>query len=131
MSGKPSMRLFTLLLLFAMMGCSRTSPSSDELNTRPQPTPATPEAIASATVAERAGVTLESVEIISVSAVDFRDSSLDCPQPGMAYMQVITPGYVVIARAADKNFDVRVSGTRGLICDNRAGRKPAPVRNKP
>ena len=130
MPNRISPHLFTLLLLFAMAGCSKTSPSIDKVNTRPQTAPATPEAIASSAVAERVGVMPESVEIVSVSAVEFRDSSLDCPQAGMAYMQVITPGYVVIARATGRNFDVRVSGKRGLICDKQSGRKPEPARNR-
>ena len=35
----------------------------------------------------------------TVRAVDWRDSSLGCPKPGMAYLDVITPGHRVTLRA--------------------------------
>lgn len=69
-------------------------------------------------VAGQTGVTPEQITIISEEAVDFSDSSLGCPKPGMAYMQVITPGHKVILESAGKVYDVRIAGGRGLICDN-------------
>ena len=49
----------------------------------------------------------------------FSDSSLDCPQPGMSYLQVITPGYRVLLEADGRRFDVRTSGGQGRICRRR------------
>jgi len=79
--------------------------------------PATgPEDIARAEVASRLGVVPADVRIISSEARDFPDGSLGCPQPGMAYAQVITPGHRVLVEADGRRFDVRVAGTRGRIC---------------
>jgi len=77
----------------------------------------TPEQLAREAVAEQFEAGPGPIEIVSVQAVDFRDSSLDCPRPDMAYLQVITPGYRIVARADGEEFDVRVSANRGLICD--------------
>lgn len=56
--------------------------------------------------------------LLRLEAVEFRDASLGCPQPGMAYAQVITPGYRVWLDANGRRFDVRVAGDGGRICDD-------------
>lgn len=78
-----------------------------------------PEAIARAEVASLLGLAPGDVRVISSEARDFPDGSLGCPQPGMAYAQVITPGHRVLVEAAGRRFDVRVAGTRGRICQLR------------
>jgi len=57
------------------------------------------------------------IVITDIDAVDYRDSSLGCPQPDMTYLQVITPGYRVKARAKGRKFDVRIAGERAIVCD--------------
>lgn len=75
--------------------------------------------IARQTVAGALGTDPTTVRIVTIRPRDFPDASLDCPAPGMAYAQVITPGYQVLAEAAGRRFDVRVAGTRGRICRKR------------
>jgi hypothetical protein len=75
-------------------------------------------------VAARLDIDPGEVEIVSSEAIDFADSSLGCPQPGMAYTQSITPGYQVLAKALEMQFDVRISGERALICERRARNQP-------
>jgi hypothetical protein len=67
-------------------------------------------------VAEQTGAAAEQVKLISEEAIDFSDSSLGCPKPGMAYMQVVTPGHKVALEYKGKTYDVRIAGGRGLIC---------------
>jgi hypothetical protein len=86
---------------------------------QPPHQPGSPAAIAVAAVVQQTGGNADEVVIQSVEAMDFGDSSLGCPQPGMAYLQVITPGYKVVAERAGKSFDVRVAGSRGIICEPR------------
>lgn len=38
--------------------------------------------------------------VVLVSAVDWTDSALGCPEPGRMYAQVITPGYKIVISAA-------------------------------
>ena len=44
-------------------------------------------------LAERLGVACEEVTVVRVESVEWPDTSLGNPQPGMVYAQVITPGY--------------------------------------
>lgn len=95
---------------------------------------AAPEAIALQSVADALGIAPTGARVISSEFQDFPDASLGCPQPGMAYAQVITPGYRVLVEADGRRFDVRVAGTQGRICylrkraPDRAGASLQPAR---
>ena len=41
----------------------------------------------------------DEVTALAVEAVEWPDSSLGCPEPGNAYLQVLTPGYRVVLEA--------------------------------
>jgi hypothetical protein len=88
-----------------------------------------PGAIARAVVAGRLGIGVADTRLWSVTPRTFADGSLDCPEPGMAYAQVVTPGHVVLVEAEGRRFDVRVAGDGGRICypRKRPGARPAPA----
>lgn len=44
----------------------------------------------------RLGVELNSIVVISIQSVDWPDSGLGCPFPGVNYAQVITPGFMIL-----------------------------------
>lgn len=75
-----------------------------------------PDEIAVRVVAEFLSIPPSEITLVSVEAKDFGDPSLGCPEPGMAYPQVITPGHRVLVEAEGRRFDVRVSGSHGRIC---------------
>ncbi len=52
-------------------------------------------------VADETGVAAADLTVAAMEAVDWPDSSLGCPEPGMMYMQVITPGYRITLEDAD------------------------------
>jgi hypothetical protein len=56
-------------------------------------------AVAMADLSQRLGIPTQDIVILSVEAVDWPDSSLGCPQPGMMYAQFITPGFRVVLEA--------------------------------
>ncbi len=58
----------------------------------------------------------DGIVVESVRAVDWRDSSLGCPKPGMAYMQVITPGHEVTLRAAGGVHVVHEADNKAFVC---------------
>lgn len=71
--------------------------------------------------ARRAGVDRAQVVVTVGEAVEWPDGSLGCPQPGVAYLQVITPGYRVQLEAGASSYDYRVDDRgRFSICE--AGR---------
>lgn len=99
---------------------------------RPPPPAMTPADRARAVVAARLDVPTEDIAVITVTARDFPDSSLDCPEPDMMYQQVITPGHQVIVEAEGRRFDVRVAGAGARICHRRKGsgsgdQRPTPL----
>ena len=53
---------------------------------------------------QRLGVLEEEIQFVSVEAVEWSDSSLGCPQEGMAYAQVMTPGYEIILQANGEEY---------------------------
>lgn len=68
-----------------------------------------------------AQITLEQAE-----AVDWSDSSLGCPQPGMMYLQVITPGFKVLLKAGGETHPVHVGGARAVLCVRGVGAGAGP-----
>lgn len=68
-----------------------------------------------AELAARLGVSPEQIELLSLQEVEWRDSSLGLPQPGMMYAQVMTPGYRIELRAADRRYRYHADARRVLF----------------
>jgi len=58
----------------------------------------------------------EQIEVDMIRAVDWPNSSLGCPKPGVAYLDVITPGHQVTLRANGEVYVVHEAGNRAVIC---------------
>ncbi len=55
--------------------------------------------------------------MIEFEAVDWRDSSLGCPEPGKSYLQVITPGYRVVLQADGQTYEYHTNREdRAVLC---------------
>jgi hypothetical protein len=50
-------------------------------------------------------VTADQITVVSATYMDWPDSSLGCPKPGMAYAQVVTPGYRIVLAQGQKQYD--------------------------
>ena len=104
---------------------------SDPMNVTPVPTPmaggALPESPAEAAsllaqalvdVAPRAGVAATQVQLVEIEQVEWRDGSLGCPQPGMMYPQVITPGYRFVIEADGERYEYHTDmGSQVILCE--------------
>jgi hypothetical protein len=68
-------------------------------------------------LAQRLNLTETRIILIRAEAVDWPDSSLGCPQPGMMYLQVITPGYRLVlgADGVSAEYHTDVTG-RFVVC---------------
>jgi len=62
------------------------------------------------------GVDIEIVEVLAVESVEWPDSSLGCPAPGMMYAQVITPGYRILLSAGGRTFEYHGDERQALLC---------------
>ena len=67
------------------------------------------------------GVAAADLEVVSATAMTWPDASLGCPQPGMMYAQVLTPGYLVVIRdagGAESQVHTNEDGSSAIVCDN-------------
>ncbi|GAB4476447.1 MAG: hypothetical protein Kow00124_18530 [Anaerolineae bacterium] len=68
-------------------------------------------------LAERMGISLEQVVLISVEAVDWPDSSLGCPEEGEEYIQALTSGYRVVLGVGDQRYEYHTALERMVFCE--------------
>jgi hypothetical protein len=69
---------------------------------------------------DRLQIPTDALVVFATEPRDWPDSSLGCPEPGRAYAQIITPGYLVTVHRFDGGDEVLVhtdeSGERVAIC---------------
>ena len=59
----------------------------------------------------------EGILVDTIRAVNWPDSSLGCPQPGRAYLEVVTPGHKVTLRADGRVHVVHEAKGRAFVCE--------------
>lgn len=68
-------------------------------------------------LAGQTGLPAEQINLISMEAVDWSDTSLGCPQEGYMYAQVITPGYKIVLEAEGVEYEYHTDqGTNVVLC---------------
>ncbi len=78
-------------------------------------------ALAVETLARELGRTRTEVAVAEVTPVDWPDSSLGCPRPGMMYLQVLTPGYRIRLICAGQEYVLHTDlGRRAVRCGDGA-----------
>jgi hypothetical protein len=71
-------------------------------------------------LAGRLALAVDAIEVAELTEVEWSDSSLDCPQPEMSYLPVITPGYRIVLRANDQAYEYHSNrDTYFILCENR------------
>lgn len=80
--------------------------------------------LARQTLADHLGRPVSGVELVSLDAIDWPDSSLGCPRPDRSYLQVITPGHVAVLREGGATYEVHMAGNRAFVCENLAAKIP-------
>ena len=79
-------------------------------------------------LANRQAVAVEEIILLETMAVEWSDSSLDCPQPGMDYLQVITPGYRIVLQVNDQSYEYHTNRDAYFVyCENQV----PPILPKP
>lgn len=121
------------LLSFAMGGCvaAARAPAlpTPSFSTPTLTTPLdTAVAAALADAARRTGIRITALSVQSAEAVTWRDGSLGCEQPGMAYSQALAPGFRIRIRAADTVFDYHAGrGGPPVFCPPGRAAEPLPA----
>lgn len=68
----------------------------------------------------RLAIPADEIALVEVTAVEWSDSSLDCPQPGMSYLQVITPGYRIVLQVNNQAYEYHTNrDSHFVFCENR------------
>lgn len=73
--------------------------------------------LARETLARELGVEAGAFVVHKVEAVEWRDTSLGCPEKGMSYAQVIVPGYRVVLEHEGRAHHVHIGGGRAVRCE--------------
>jgi hypothetical protein len=72
-------------------------------------------------LAQRLSIPETEIKVVSVESVEWPDASMGCPQPGMMYAQVISPGYLVILEAGGRSYRYHGGRNAMFLCTNRSG----------
>lgn len=74
-------------------------------------------AIAITDLVKQTGVAADQITVVSVDPTEWPDASLGCPQEGMMYAQVITPGFLVILEAQGQQYEYHTDqGANVVLC---------------
>ena len=72
-----------------------------------------------ADLAARLEVDSAIIGVVTVDEVTWADSSLGCPEPDRAYLQVLTPGLRIILTAGESTYEYHAGpGGRVILCAN-------------
>jgi hypothetical protein len=125
--------LLVAVLLMLGGGCAAPGSSSEPLSTRLASAKALPPelqrivAAARADASARTAAPASTFDLVSAQAVTWRDGSIGCPRPGMAYAQALVPGWRIRLRGAGGELDYHAArpGTL-LLCPAGAAAEPLP-----
>ena len=79
-------------------------------------------------LANRLAILVDEIDLVEVTEVEWSDSSLDCPQPGMEYLQVLTPGYRILLDVNGQMYEYHSNRDSYFVyCEN----PDSPVIPKP
>ena len=109
-------RLVMTGIAVTLLGGLASGISARQENADPSEAQADAAALAVETVVRETSLDRNELRIVHVAAMDWPDSSLGCPKPGVAYLQVITPGSIVLLQGPDKVYRVHVGKGRAVVC---------------
>ncbi len=74
-------------------------------------------ALAKAELAKRLNIPESEITVEKVEEVEWRNTSLGCPEEGKVYLQVIVPGHVVTLKAQGKTYEYHTGNNQAVTCD--------------
>ena len=75
--------------------------------------------LAAETLAGELTINVNEIEVDTVRAVEWRDTSIGCPQPGMSYTQALVPGVRVILEHGGELYHYHGTAADNLsYCEN-------------
>jgi hypothetical protein len=72
-------------------------------------------------LAQRLSISSTQIDLVEMTEVEWSDSGLGCPQPGMDYLQVITPGYLIRLQVNAQIYEYHSNrDTYFVYCENQS-----------
>lgn len=68
-----------------------------------------------ADLAKQIGVSPDQITLVSMEAQEWSDAALGCPQEGMMYAQVITPGFLMILSVQGQQYEYHTDQKTSVI----------------
>lgn len=134
------MRTFVCILLAAFLAACSPSPSGGPTAAAsPTPVPvdtptpeplqpgATPEESARLILAGWLDVSVDSIAFVSSEPVDWPDAGLGCPISGLAYAQVVTPGFRITLETGGREYFVHTDADQQAVVCTEQGTPAFPV----
>lgn len=78
-------------------------------------------------LAQKLDLPTDAIRLVSVEAVEWPDAGLGCPQPGLTYAQLVTPGFLVLLEAQDQTYTYHTDTDRRVVLCGEEGRPVYPV----
>ena len=76
--------------------------------------------IAKEDLAQQLSISITQINLVEVEEAEWSDSSLDCPQPGMSYLPVVTPGYRIVLQTNNQIHEYHSNRDSYFVyCENR------------
>jgi hypothetical protein len=73
--------------------------------------------LARADLMTHAHVSAAAITVKSTQSVEWSDASLGCPKLGVFYIQVITPGYLIVLEANGQTYEYHTTLDRVELCE--------------
>lgn len=70
------------------------------------------------TLSQKLSVEPDSIEVVHVAAMEWPNSGLGCPRPGVNYLQVITRGWLALLQTAQQVYRVHIGNKQAIVCEN-------------
>lgn len=78
-------------------------------------------------LSQQTGINLDKIKVLSAEAVEWPDGSLGCGKPGTEYLQVVTPGFLIVLEANDQIYTYHTNISSQIILCN----EKLPIRFSP
>jgi hypothetical protein len=76
-------------------------------------------AAAIADLSAQTGIPADQISVDAVEPMDWPDASLGCPQEGMMYAQVITPGFLIVLTAQGQTYEYHTDQKTTVVLCNK------------
>ncbi|MCC7354479.1 MAG: hypothetical protein IT330_12085 [Anaerolineae bacterium] len=76
-------------------------------------------ALAKTELAKKLNVPDSEIVVENVEEVEWRNTSLGCPEEGKMYLQVIVPGHVITLKAQGKTYEYHTGNNQAVTCERR------------